>query len=309
MTLVFFGAGAFGLPSLDALLASDHRLAAVVTSPEKPSGRHLAPKPSAVKLWAIQNHIRVIEMASSKESECFAQLKEIKPDLFIVIAFGKILRKNYLELPVLGAINVHGSLLPKYRGASPMQSAVLGGDSETGVSVMRMVEELDAGEVCLTKKISLQDKETIVTLEPKLSALASHALMESLGPIEARKADWIAQDPNRATYCAKIKKEDGRLRWDLSAQQLDRQVRAYLAWPGSYTLCKGKRLVVKVSRPEISTSPCKHGQIQRVSPAGIAVATSDGCLVLEELQLEGRKTLRASEFLKGTPLKAGELLE
>jgi len=310
LNIVFFGTGVFGLPSLEAIRRSDHSLIAVVTSPDKPSGRHLAAKPSAVKSWALEHHVQIVEMGPSGDTRCFAQLQNFKADLFVVISFGRILNKQTLELPGQGAVNVHASMLPKYRGASPMQSAILNGEIETGVSVMKMVEALDAGAVSVTKKTVLESRETILTLEPRLSILASQALMESLGLIEDRKALWKDQDPDKTTYCSKIKKEDGHLDWDQSAQRLDRQVRAYLVWPGSYSFYKGKRLVVKKGRPESSSAGSfKPGEIVRVSLEGIAVAASEGCLVLEELQLEGRTALKASEFLKGTPLKVGELLE
>lgn len=310
MKVVFFGTGTFGLPSLEAIRRSDHHLIAVVTSPDKPSGRHLAAKPSAVRSWALEHRVQIVEMLSSGDELCFAKLQSLRADIFVVISFGRLLSKRYLDLPVQGAVNVHASLLPRYRGASPMQSVILDGEAETGVSVMRMVEALDAGAVSVTKKIPLGDRETILTLEPRLSALASQALMESLRSVEDKKASWKDQDPGKATHCSKIKKEDGHLDWKQNAERLDRQVRAYLVWPGSYSFYKGKRLVVKKSRPEnASSGSFKPGQIIQASPEGITVAAAEGRLVLEELQMEGRTPLKVSEFLKGTPLKAGELLE
>lgn len=309
MTIIFFGTGSFGLPSLEAIPRSGHRLSAIVTSPDKPSGRNLQPKPSAVKLWGLEHRVPVIEMGKADDPSCFSQLKALKADLFVAISFGKILKKPFLDLPKLGAVNVHASLLPKYRGASPMQTVILNGEAETGVCVMRMVEALDAGAVCVTKKLRLDDRETILTLEPKLSALAGEALAEALELMDQSRAVWIEQDLKRVTVCSKIRKEDGRIDWNLSARALDRQVRAHLDWPGSYTFYRTKRLVVKKSRPLGATVSLKPGQISGVSDEGIAVATGDGCLLLEVLQLEGRSSLKASEFLKGTPLKAGEALE
>ncbi len=309
MTLVFFGTGAFGLPSLEALLRSGHHLSAIVTSPDRPSGRNLLSKPSAVKAWSVEHRVPVIEMGSAEDPNCFAQLKALKADLFIVISFGRILKRSFLELPKLNAINIHASLLPKYRGASPMQAAILNGEPETGVCVMRLVEALDAGAVCVTKKIAIQARETILTLEPRLAALAAEALTEALPLLEKSRVTWAEQDPTQATVCSKIRKEDGKIDWNLSADRIDRQVRAYLDWPGSYAFYHGKRLVIKKSRPVRSTVAVKPGQICGVSDEGITVGAGDGCLLLEALQLEGRSALKASEFLKGTPLKAGEALE
>ena len=250
-------------------------------------------------------------MNAASELAAFDLLNELKPDLFIVISFGKLLKKNYLALPPLGAINVHASLLPKYRGASPMQSVILNGEDHSGVCVMRMVEALDSGPIQITEKIRLDERESILTLEPKLSTLAAQTLMKSLASIQAGTARWTEQESGQATYCGKIQKNDGKINWVAkNAVELDRQIRAYLAWPGSYTFYKTKRLLIKKCRPVNSARPSpRPGQISGITAEGISVGTLKGDLLLEELQLEGRNPLAASELLKGCPLKAGELLE
>ena len=311
MKLVFFGTSPFGLPCLDSIRQSQHQLLAVVTFPDKPSGRKLELKPSAVKRWALDHSIPAIEMVPYAESECFTKLKMLSADLFVVISFGKILKKEYLGLPKLGPLNVHASLLPKYRGASPMQQAILNGEPETGVSVMRMVEAMDAGDVLLSKKMNLDKNETIVTLEPKLQVLAAAALMESLSLIEAQtgKVSWQPQNSQEASYCAKIKKEDGRLIWTHGASWLDREIRAFLSWPGSFAFFNEKRIVVKKAAVREGHACSKPGKIAAISPEGILVETSQGLLLLEELQLEGRNSLKAAAFLNGFTLKTGDILE
>ena len=308
MKVVFFGTSAFGLPALDALKNSPHSLLAVVTQPDKPSGRNLVPKPSAVKVWAAARGFKPLEFTKDTEVDCARQLALLNADVFVVISFGRLLKKNLLEMPKLAPLNVHASLLPRWRGASPMQSALLAGDAESGVGVMRMVEALDAGDVLLEKRLRLDAGETILTLEPKLAALGASALMEALSLLEKGAPRWIPQKAESVTACAKIKKEDGRMNWVEPAETLDRKVRAFLSWPGSFTFLNTKRIIVKRCRVEPAPSGQTPGLVLEASPSGIRVAAGKGALVLEELQLEGRKAMAAGEFIKGFPLKSGDIL-
>ncbi len=303
MTLVFFGTSGFGLPALEALSRSSHRMLAVVTTPERPSGRGREIKPSPIKAWAQAHDVATIEYSPQAQKEILS----LKPDLFVVISFGRLLKKDLLGVPKTACVNVHASLLPRWRGASPMQSAILSGDQETGVSVMRMVEALDAGDVLLSKRLPLTSEETLPSLETKLSALGAEALLESLSLLGSGQALWTPQDAKSVTVCAKIKKEDGRLVWSKSAQELDRQVRAFVAWPGSFAFFGPKRLVIKKVRPE-ALSDGEPGRVLEAGAGGIAVACQKGRLVIEELQQEGRRSMAAGEFLKGFPLKPGDIL-
>lgn len=307
MKVVFFGTSGFGLPSLEALARSAHTLSAVVTQPDRPSGRDLSVLPSPVKKWALERGLPVLEFTKASEKDIAGRLRTLAPDVLVVISFGHLLKRELLGLPKVAALNVHASLLPRWRGASPMQSAILAGDSETGVCVMRLVEALDAGDILLSRRIPLTADDTLSSLEPKLAALGGEALLEGLELLAAGRAVWTAQEASRVTVCSKIKKEDGRLVWSRSAVELERQVRAFLRWPGSYTRAAGRRLVVKKSRAEaLSAGP--PGRVTDVSDAGVRVACGAGSLLLTELQQEGRKAMPAADFLRGFPLKTGDTL-
>ncbi len=310
MNIVFFGTSAFGLPALEALKDSPHKILAVVTQPDKPSGRNLEPKPSAVKQWASTGHsIQTWEFSPGMEEACAKELELLKPDVFVVISFGRLLKKRLLDIPKIACLNVHASLLPRWRGASPMQSAILAGDAETGVGVMRMVEALDAGDVLVEKKITMEPQETLLTLEPKLALLGASALLEALSLLEKGDACWIPQNAKRVTVCTKIKKEDGHIAWKDPAETLDRKIRAFIQWPGSFTFFKGKRIIVKRARPETNTASGAPGQVLEAGSAGIRVAAGQGALVLEELQLEGRKPMLSADLLMGFPLNSGDNFE
>ena len=309
MNLVFFGTSRFGLPALDALAHSAHTVLAVVTQSDKPAGRKLAPRSSPVKQWAAAHSVRTLELSRSAEEALARELERLHPDLFVVISFGKLLKKRLLDIPKIASVNVHASLLPRWRGASPMQSAILAGDAETGVSVMRMAETLDTGDVLLSKRLPIDPRETIETLEPKLSSLGASALIESLAELERGDAHWTPQNERRATHCVKIKKEDGRLRWTEPAEMLDREVRAFLSWPGSFTFFGGKRVLVKQCRVAPAPSGASPGRVLEAGPDGISVAAASGALVLESLQLEGRNAMPVREFLKGFSLKPGDIFE
>ncbi len=308
MKIVFFGTSAFGLPALDALKNSSHKLLAVVTQPDKPSGRNLEPKTSAVKEWSSKHSIRTLEFSNQTEEACVHEFEGMVPDVFVVISFGRLLKKRLLDIPKIAPLNVHASLLPRWRGASPMQSAILEGDAETGVGVMRMVEALDAGDVLLEKRLQLDARETILTIEPKLAALGASALLEALSLLEKGASHWIPQNKTAVTVCSKIKKDDGRLKWADPAEVLDRRVRAFLSWPGSFTFFNEKRIIVKRCRVDRDRHGQTPGRVLEAGVSGVCVATGQGSLLLEELQLEGRKAMPAGEFLKGFPLKSGDIL-
>lgn len=306
MTLVFFGTGSFGLPSLDALMKAGLAPLAVITSPDRPAGRDLKPAPSAIKARALEHSLRVVEFHGAGDEACYEAVRKLSPDILLVISFGHLLKKRYLELPSLAPLNVHASLLPRWRGASPMQSALLAGDAQSGVCVMRMVEALDAGDILASRPLALSPAETIFTLESKLAVLGADALVEALRLLEKGQARWVPQEERKATVCSKIKKDDGRVDWSRDAQALDRQVRAFLRWPGSFTTFGGKRLILKRCAVDAAAGG-EPGRVLRADEKGIAVATSRGALILEELQQEARKPLNAADFLRGFPVKPGDI--
>ena len=312
MNIVFFGTSEFGLPAL-AVLKNSHSLAAIVSTPDKPSGRNLRMRQSPVKRWAAVNDIRCLDYLRENASLLIAQLQEMRPDLFVVIAFGGILPADLLTLPRLYSLNVHASLLPKYRGAAPMQYALLKGDKETGVSVMRMIERLDAGDVLLKKKIAVGPDENIQELGERLSILGAETLMETLGQIEHGNAKFTVQDEAQATYTKKISKSDGKIDWRLPASEIHDRVRAFAGWPGSHFFFRGKRIVVwrtELSAPVPGTFLAPGTVMDLSQRDGLAVAAGGGTsLCLRELQLEGKKQLLWREFAKGFALQAGDVLE
>ena len=311
MKIVFFGTSDFGIPALDALKTSSHSLLNIVTAYDKPAGRHLKLEPSPVKSWAMENKIPYLESNKQDLPGALSALKKLDADVFVAISFGVILPGQMLAAPRLAALNVHASLLPRYRGPSPIQTAILNGDLETGVSVMRMVERLDTGDVLLQKKTSILREEDAGSLAKKLSILSATALLESLSLLNDHRALFVPQDEKKVTWTKKINKEDGHIDWSQSASRVQDRMRAMAGWPGSYSFYDGKRLlVIKVRAEEKERSVGPPGTILKASgDEGIQIATEDLPICIETLQAEGRKAMSAKDFLKGFVLKPGSVLE
>lgn len=311
MTLVFFGTSSFGLRALEAIAQSCHQLKAVVSSPDRPRGRNLKVQVSPVKQWAVDRGVQYLVYSEKPFFSTHSALKKLDVDALVVISFGAILNKEMLSLSRLMPLNVHASLLPKYRGASPMQAAILNQDAETGVTVMRMVERLDAGDILLKKKTFLEDRETIESLEKKLSTLAAEAILEVLETLEKGCAVLTPQREAEASYTQKIAKQDGKINWSENANKIDSRVRAYLGWPGTFFFFRGKRIALRKARSVPVDWTAAPGVVLEASDKhGILVAAGEkSALKLEELQLEGRRPLPWNEFLRGSPLKAGDILE
>ena len=311
MKIVFFGTSDFGIPSLEALKNSPHKILSIVTAPDRPAGRRLKLEPTPVKAWAVKNKISFLEFQKENSRQCADALKKLEADVFVVISFGVILSKEFLTLPKLLPLNVHASLLPFYRGPSPMQTALLNGDAETGVSVMRMAEKLDAGDVLLQKKISLAPEDDSQVLSEKLSELGAQTLLESLKLLETERAVFVPQDEKKVTWTKKIKKEHGHIDWSSPASQILNQIRAMAGWPGTFSFYEGKRiLIIKASAKKSERMNAAPGAILTASSAeGICVAARDHALSIERLQAEGKKPMKAEDFLKGFSLKPGSVLE
>ena len=310
LRLVFFGTGSFGLPSLEFLSQSGHSITAVITGHDKPSGRHLKETLAPIKAWAVQNKIEVIHFPTKDNSQFLHSLENIKADVFIVIAFGSILSENLLRIPRLMAVNLHASLLPKYRGAAPIQAALLDGEKETGVSVIRMTAALDAGDIVAQKKISIKIEDTIFSLEENLSQLGAKVLVEVLNALEKSTANFVAQKDSEATYVKKLKKTDGHLDWSRPCEALCNHVRALRRWPGSYAFHNNKRLVIKDARTaKMDETKQIPGTVLKSSESeGLFVAAGRGSLELLEIQLEGKQSLKTADFLRGYSIKKNERL-
>ncbi len=298
---VFMGSPAFAVPSLRALAPS---VVGVVTQPDRPAGRGRQPTPCAVKLAARELGLPVIQ--PEKMSLALDQLRAWQPDLIVVAAFGKILRPNVLALPALGCLNVHASLLPRHRGAAPIPAAILAGDAETGITLMKMDEGLDTGPTVAQRAIPIEPGDTTATLTPRLAILGADLLRETLPAILTGELAPIPQNAGLATYAPQLKKEGGLLRFGDTAQSLERRVRAMNNWPGAYVLYHGAPL--KILRAH--TQPAPAAEPGRVVKTGNlpAIGAAGGLLVLDEVQPAGKKPMSGANFLNGNPSFVGSQL-
>ncbi len=309
MRIVFFGTSEFAIPSLKALLGSKHEVALVVTQPDKKKGRSLKISPSPVKAVASDESIPVYQPIDASSPESAAYLEGLKPDLFVVISFGQILKANILKIPKIFSINVHGSLLPKYRGAAPTNWAIMNGERSTGVTVIKMNEKMDEGEIILKEETEINCDDTNVSLSKRLSELGAAALMKSIAMIEDRASgvELIKQHPSLVTYASKLKKSDGLINWSEPAAMIHNKVRGLLPWPGAYTGYEGRTL--KVVRTEVVKGEFKDGAPGEVIAAseadGIVVKTGSGALSIRRLKPEGKKEMDSGPFLLGHKIKKG----
>jgi methionyl-tRNA formyltransferase len=293
------GSPAFAVPSLEALAAAGYDLCGVVTQPDRPAGRGGRLHEPEVKVAAHALDLPVFQPESLKDPEAQATIRGLEPDVLVVAAYGKILPRAVLETPSRGSLNVHASLLPRWRGASPIAAAIAAGDEETGVSIMEVVAKMDAGPVVLQKRIPIAPDDTTGTLEPRLAQLGANALVEALPAWYERDLLPEAQDEGLVTYCSLIKKEDGHLAADMTAAEAERAVRAYNPWPGAYVLHELGRLGIWRGRVEpFPADPLPPGAVTLAGKEP-AIAFADGVLVLEEVQREGGKRLSGRDFLNG----------
>jgi methionyl-tRNA formyltransferase len=307
LTLVFGGTPEFAVPALEALLAAGHRLAAVYTQPDRPAGRGQKLQMSAVKECALRNSIPIEQPSSLRESTAVERLASYQADAMIVVAYGLILPQAILDVPRLGCVNIHGSLLPRWRGAAPIQRALLAGDRETGVSIMRMDAGLDTGPVLSMHTTPIDAHENGVILRDRLAMLGAQALCETLPKYASGECTPAAQTQTGVTYAQKIRKEEAVIDWSQSAMAIDRQVRAFNPWPVAETQFRGQQLRIWEATPLSAAANATPGTISAASSAGIVVATGEGTLVLQRLQLAGRKAMTAGDFIQAQRI-AGERL-
>ena len=307
--IVFMGTPDFAVPSLQACIDSDVAdVVGVVTQPDRPAGRGNKLKPPPVKVAAEVAGIPLFQPKSLRKYEAAEQIRDWEPDLIVVTAFGQILRPHVLDLPRLGCVNVHASLLPRWRGAAPIQAAILGGDKQTGVTLMHMDVGLDTGDMLFVEAFDLDPAETASTLHDKLAQLGYDMLLKHLPDIAAGAINPIQQPEDGVTYAAKIDKSDGKIDWSQSAELIERRHRAMTPWPGSFTAWQGKNLKVK----GMTLLPIDHPQ----EPAGtvlkieddIVVVTGDGLIRLDEIQLEGKKRTEPLSFINGRPEFVGSVV-
>jgi methionyl-tRNA formyltransferase len=313
MRIIFIGTGEIGLPTLQALVKSpDHSVLAVVTQPDKPVGRQLKLAPSPVKAEAFRLHLKIFQPDKIRAAASIAQMRYLNPDLIVVAAYGQILPKEVLNLPRYGCLNIHTSLLPKYRGASPIHSAIAAGEKESGVTVMWMDEGLDTGDILLQQAVTLRRHETAQTLHDRLAKIGAELLLKALPLVETGNAPRIRQDKTKATLTKKLTKEDGHIDWDRPQREIDAHIRAMTPWPSAYAWIpqESDHKMLKIFTTIISrAAKGRPGEVLRVDRHGILVAAKVGGLLLREVQLEGKKRMHAAEFARGFNLPVGLVLE
>lgn len=299
--VVFFGTSEFAIPTLDALAKSSNiSVKAVVSQPDMPSGRHQKIEPTPVKLYAQTINIPVLQPKKIKRNEDFCRLlEELEADLFVVVSYGQIIPRNILEIPKHGAINIHGSLLPKYRGASPIQHALLNGDRITGVTFIKMNEKMDEGDILLLKKYEIQEQDTLPLLYKKLAILGAALAPVVITDYLEGTLTPLPQDETKATKCGKIEKNDGKIDWKKwSALEINNRIRAFTPWPGCFTSWNGKRLKILSAKTGTTSTSLNPGTM-RVTGDILEIGTREGVLIPTELQLEGKKSCDTKTFLNG----------
>ncbi len=295
------GTPEFALPGLSRLISSDiFEIVGVFTQPDKPVGRSQALTPSPIKKLALEAHLAIFQPTKLKDE--LENIKKLRPDLIVVIAYGKIILQSILDIPTYGCINVHASLLPKYRGAAVLNAPILNGDRETGVTIMRMEAGLDTGPILRQAKIKLTGIENLESVHDKLSALGAELLIPTLIDFVAGKIVPQVQDESQATYIKTLNKGDGKIDWSKSALEIERMVRAYNPWPGTYALLEDKIIkIIAVENKTLALNNHKKGEAFQ-SDGKLAIQCGQDSLVILKLQLEGKKIMSAEEFLRGHKL-------
>jgi methionyl-tRNA formyltransferase len=298
LSLIIAGTPEYSVPALEALIASRHRVLAVYTQPDRPSGRGQHVTMSAVKQCALKHQLPVEQPQTLKDPAAVERLAQYKADLMIVVAYGLLLPKTVLDTPRFGCVNIHASLLPRWRGAAPIQRAIQAGDKESGATIMQMDVGLDTGPMLLERVTPIDARETGETLHDRLSTLGAEAVLEAIDAIAAGTAKPVEQPKEGATYAAKIKKEEASIDWSKSAVEIDRHVRAFNPWPIAETRWNGQQLRIWEAAPLDKKASAAPGTVIATSSDGIEVATGDGVLQLTRVQAAGRKAMPAADFLR-----------
>ncbi|WP_299494039.1 methionyl-tRNA formyltransferase [uncultured Shewanella sp.] len=297
LNIIFAGTPDFAARHLQALLDSHHNVIAVYTQPDRPAGRGKKLQASPVKALALANDINVMQPKSLKDETAQRTLAELNADIMVVVAYGLLLPQTILDTPALGCINVHGSILPRWRGAAPIQRALWAGDTETGVTIMQMDIGLDTGDMLLKTSLPIEDNDTSATLYEKLATQGPTALIEGLSGIANKTLTPVKQDDSQANYAAKLSKEEARLDWNKTAIALSREIRAFNPWPMSYFEHQNSNIKVWQSQLSDTQTNALPGTIIQANKAGLHIATGDGVIVLTHIQLPGKKSLPFADIL------------
>lgn len=309
MRVIFMGTPDFAVPSLEALLTK-HEVVLVVTQPDKPKGRGKKMVPTPVKACALEHGIPVLQPEKVKEPEFVEQLRSYEPDLIAVTAFGQILSEPILEMPKYGCINVHGSLLPKYRGAAPMQWSIIDGEKVTGITTMYMAKGLDSGDMLLKAEVEITDEDTFATIHDKMAVTGANLLLDTLDQLEAGTLERIPQDHDAATYAPMITKETGHIDWSKNRQDIINLIRGLNPVPAAYTIYKEEVLkIFGAVISDVQVDDAANGEIVAVVKKGFVVKCGDGCLLITEVQARGGKRMMTDAYLRGHAMKEGILLQ
>ncbi len=311
MKIVFFGSSHFAVPALEVLIKSHSKVCSVVTQPDKKKGRHLHLASTDVKSVASQVGLEVFQPENVNAPDSVEYLKKLSADLFVVVAYGQILSQAILDLPKIFSINIHASLLPKYRGAAPINWAIINGEKSTGLTIIKLVRKMDAGPMLLQKEIPISENDDSVILEDKLHKLGAELLIDAFKEIKKKTYRLTEQDEKKVVMAPKLKKSDGAIDWSKPAVQIHSLVKGCLPWPGAFTHYKGKLL--KIYKTEMGTrvnglTGYQPGEVSSIHKDGLEVMTGDGPLLIRELQLEAGNRMMAKEFVQGHKIKSGERL-
>ncbi|MDR0271067.1 methionyl-tRNA formyltransferase [Paenibacillus sp.] len=310
MNIVFMGTPAFAVPSLRMLLDEGHQIVAVVTQPDRPQGRKKVLMPTPVKEVAVEHGIPVLQPQRMRSPEAVAELSAYKPDLIVTAAYGQILPKAVLDLPAYGCVNVHGSLLPKYRGGAPIQRSIINGENETGITLMYMAEGLDTGDMIAQEIVAIDEEDTSGSLFERLSIAGAALLKEQMPRITAGRVQAEVQDEQQATYAPNLKREDEKIDWSASTRDIYNQIRGLVPFSGAFSLWNDGVFKVWASRKSDKASKeSAPGTVLQLTEQGIEVKTGDASLWLTRVQPSGKKQMNASEFVRGNTMAPGTVLE
>ena len=309
MKIVFFGTNQFAVISLEALCNSRHELAAVVTQPDKKRGRGLKLAFPPVKVFAEKRGLKIYQPSLLKEKSFIDEISKINPDLLIVVSYGKILPKEVLDIPEMYAVNLHASLLPKYRGAAPINWAIINGETETGITVIKMNEHMDQGDIITSRKVKIEPEDTAGSLSDRLARIGADSLLETIELIEKGKAVQLSQDDRAATFAPRIKKDDARIDWSKTSVEVSNFIRGMNPHPGAFSYIGEKLIKIWKAKSLSVPEGYNAGEIVDLKKEqGIVVSTGKGSLLITELQLEGKKRMGAIEFLRGHKVKVDQKL-
>ena len=309
MNIVFMGTPEFALPTLEKIHNSSHSILSVITQPDRPKGRGQKQVDSPIKKFALENNLPLLQPATVNTKEFIASLLENRPDYIIVVAFGQILSETLLKVPKQFCINLHSSLLPKYRGAAPINRAILNGETRSGVTTMIMDKGMDTGDILLVDETPIEQNDDAQSLHDKLSEQGGKLVLETLSRLQKNDLLPTPQNSDLASYAPKLKKEESLIDWKIDAESIFNKIRGLSPWPGTHTLYNGKRLAILKGEIVLGESSDRPGHVERITDTGIEVGTGKNRLKITELKLEGKKAMPVKSFLSGYKITRDDIFE